>query len=241
MKKHLKIGLVFGLLLLSLPNANARPRSKTHNADPSPPSTTVDIPGSHLIVNPTPTPVPEISWINFGVNTYSPGSLNLPSRFASANNFSRIGFPGLFVNYLRPIFGGDFNFKAGLNWLGLSRTATITSSGTTSTGEQDANLFSVRLGIEYSPEKLAGPIFSPYLGASILPSFVLSGRSACDDGSTYFGLPVEFALGTRVKLSGIGLPFENTDLDFSVNAVAGSVKGSSAGGIGAGIGLRVGL
>ena len=233
---------IYAVLVLSMVGGfAAEAKSKKSSFEATSPGTSVAIPSAHLILTPAVTETPQVSWFGAGINTYAPTNLNLPSRFSNASAYSRNTIPGLYLNYSRPMIGRDFNLKVGASWIGMSRTATLVNTGYSTQQTQEVNFAAFRLGVEYAPEKFAGKIFAPYASASILPTFALATRSSFDDGSTYFGLPVEAALGTRIKCNAIGIPLDNADFDVAATAVGGTMKGSTMGGFGVSAGMRVGL
>jgi hypothetical protein len=134
-----------------------------------------------------------------------------------------------------------FYLKAGLNWLSLSRTGKIGSDSAYAIESQSLQLLSVRIGAEYSPPTLQIKGVQPYAGLAILPSLGLTGRSAFDDGSSYFGVPFEYTAGAQFELSRFGLGWNQARLDLGLMGTAGTVDHSSVAGIGVKGGIRVAL
>jgi hypothetical protein len=217
--------------------SEAAPQKKSLAA-PTPASVIVDLPASSIDLDPLPLTSPSRSvWISAGISTWSPDHFSTPS-FIPTGSFQRVGAPGIFINYLTGVFNPDFNLKFGLNWLGFTRTGVLLAgTPSSSTQTQELNLFSVRIGVEYSPRRFASKVFAPYASAALLPSVAQTSTSSFDGDSVYLGLPLEFSLGTRIALAGIGL--KSWDLDVNATEVVGRVNGSSVSGLGIEAGVRV--
>jgi hypothetical protein len=236
--RHFYFASVASALVLASLSSTAFAAQKKLYQPEDPNSVTVDLNRSDLTIAPQEQDVMRSSSIGAGISTWSPNHFSLPSNISSTGAFSRIGSPGVYVTYFTPVLNRDVNFKAGLNWIGLTRTGSLADSSVVSTTtSQDVNVFSVRVGLEYDPHAIASRVFTPYVSGALLPSFAITTQTAFDDGNNYFGIPVELAVGSRVSLNGFGL--KGWDLDVNGNAVAGTINGSSVAGFGIEAGVRV--
>ncbi|MFL5814401.1 MAG: hypothetical protein ACJ763_12550 [Bdellovibrionia bacterium] len=204
----------------------------------------VTIPKSRIEMPKMPAPqsprVPD--QLDLGASSWAPRGFSLASRTMDTTNFSREGAPSFYVNYLKSITNLDGLFlKAGLNWLSLSRSGKVGSGSTPVSESQALQLFSLRAGAEYAPSLLQVMGVQPYAGLAILPSLGMTGRSAFDDGSSYFGIPFEYTAGAQFELSRFGLGWNQASLDLGLTGTAGTVDHSSVAGIGIKGGIRVAL
>lgn len=180
--------------------------------------------------------------LDLGASSWAPKGFGLASRTWDTTSFSREGAPSFYVNYLKSVTDLDGLFlKAGLNWLSLSRSGKVGSDAAPALESQALQLFSLRVGAEYSPSILEIMGAQPYLGLAILPSLGVTGRSAFDDGSSYFGIPFEYTAGAQFELSRVGLGWNAARLDLGLIGTAGTVDHSSVAGVGVKGGIRVAL
>lgn len=180
--------------------------------------------------------------LDFGASSWAPSGFSLPARVSSATTFSRSGLPSIYFNYLKSVTDLDgLYFKTGLNWLSLSRDGKVGSESTAIVESQTVSMLSVRVGAEYAPSVLQFAAAQPYMGLALLPSFGMTGRSAFDDGSAYFGVPLEYALGAQFDLRRMGVSWNQAHLDLGMTGTVGTVDHSSVAGIGIKGGIRVTL
>jgi hypothetical protein len=204
----------------------------------------VAIPRSRIEIPKLPEPEsPRIpDQLDLGASSWAPSGFSLASRTLDTTPFSREGAPAFYINYLRSLSDLDGLFlKAGLNWLSLSRTGKVGSGSAPALESQALQLFSVRVGAEYAPNLLQIMGVQPYAGLALLPSLGVTGRTAFDDGSSYFGIPFEYTAGAQFELSRIGVGWNQTRLDLGLTGTAGTVDHSSVAGIGIKGGIRVSL
>lgn len=199
--------------------------------------TEVELPESSVqTMTDIPKPQENPSWLEMGLSSWAPGNFTLPG---ADGNFGRAGIPSLFVNYSMPAFLPGLKAKIGGNYLALSRSNDVSSDAAVISNTETVNLFSARIGAEYTPTTLAGKTLEPYAGLALLPTFGMTSQSAVDDGNLYFGVPVELSLGSRLSLKKIGIPWNGADLDLGITGTAGTVDHSSVSGLGVSGGLRV--
>lgn len=204
----------------------------------------VSIPKSRIEMPKLPEPAAARApdQLDFGASSWAPSGFSLPARVSSATMFSRSGLPSIYFNYLKSVTDLDgLYFKTGLNWLSLSRDGKVGSESAAIVESQTVSMLSVRVGAEYAPSVLQVAAAQPYMGLALLPSFGMTGRSAFDDGSAYFGVPLEYALGAQFDLRRFGVSWNQARLDLGMTGTAGSVDHSSVAGIGIKGGIRVAL
>jgi hypothetical protein len=196
---------------------------------------------SDSMLTPPPPDAPvRDSWLDVGASSWSP-EFTLPSRLSGNNVPLQTNSPALDADYTFQItpHSREWNGKVGLGWLSVARTAALNLGDDTTLATQSAQFFSAHIGVEYVPNALRTAALEPYLGFALLPSAVLTSDTPFANGTSYFGLPVEFALGTRVELRSIGIPWEGSALDLSGTETLGHIDGSSISGFGIRAGLRV--
>jgi hypothetical protein len=180
--------------------------------------------------------------LDFGASSWAPSGFSLSSQLSNTTNFSRSGAPSFYVNYLRPMSNLEGLFlKGGINWLSLSRTGKVGSNYAPTSEDQSLELFSLRIGAEYEPSILQIKGVQPYAGLALLPSLGVTGRTAFDDGSSYFGVPFEYSAGAQFELSSFGMGWNTAQLDLGLIGTAGTVDHSSVAGIGVKGGIRLAL
>ena len=173
--------------------------------------------------------------LEFGVSSWEPNGIQPPARINSnVSSFGLAGPPTLNLNGIQPV-GRDFNLVGGLQFLALQRTGNLNASGLSSAETQTAYIPSLRLGAQYSPTRLSTKLLRPYVSAAILPTAVITGRSAFDDGETDFGVAGEAGIGTLIHVS------QAFDIDVNASEMVGKVSASTLNGFGVGAGVRVGL
>jgi len=174
------------------------------------------------------------SSLEAGVSSWLPRSVKSSSRLANPSSYQTINAPALALNAILPM-NPALNLKTGLGLLMLHRFGELNAVGQDTDQEQLAYLVSVRMGVEWAPLSLATRRFRPYLGGNLLPTLMLTNRSALDSGSSDFGLPVELSAGSLVLIS------ETFSVSLGVTEVLGKVADSNLTGFGMNAGLRVAL
>jgi hypothetical protein len=169
-----------------------------------------------------------------GVSSWQPSDLRVFSRLSDPSDFSLAGPPQINLNAVTPL-GREFNLKLGAGFLALERTATLTAAGQSADQSQTIYITSARLGGEYAPRALATTYLRPYLTATVIPSLLVTGRTALNDGESLFGVPFEVGGGTLIHV------LESLDLNLSVQEVLGKIKDSNMNGFGLSAGVRVPL
>ncbi len=179
---------------------------------------------------------PKGEWLDFGVSSWSPKELSIPTSNVGSVSLKATGLDYYFnYTYQFSENSKEISGKLGINWRQLEFDYTSDTGGFPIVATQSSQLVSIRVGAEYDPLHFSSPWFNPYLGVSLLPSFIFTGRGGADPGSTYFGLPVDVNLGVRMAL------FSGWFLDLSAIETLGSINGSSASAFGLNGGLRVTL
>ncbi len=180
------------------------------------------------------------AWVDFGFSSWLPSNIVTQAKIGSNIPFSRGNIPGVKFDYSFQVNDSrTLNVVLGLNWLTLSRSTSIGVGGANNTVVQDANLFSGRVGIEYSPDALKSKVVETYFSGALLPTTILTGMSVYEDGSSYSGLPIEFAIGARTPVSTLGVQVQNVDIDVSVLRTFGRIQSSDMGAYGVVGGVRV--
>jgi hypothetical protein len=169
--------------------------------------------------------------IEIGLSSYEPNGLQTVSRIADSSAFGLVGPPQINLNGVTP-FGRNWNMKFGVGFLAMDRTGDLGAAGQTESDQQTAYLISGRVGGEYIPASLATTHFRPYLTGALLPSLVMTSRSAFDDGSSAFGVPIEVGAGTLVHI------LTSLDLNIAVTGTFGKIQDSNMNGLGLNAGVR---
>ena len=204
--------------------------------------TTIEVAKNHLLIVEESRIAEKRSWVEVGLSSWAPSHFTLPAQVGSEVGFERAVLPAIHVNYLMQGNGAHtFNYKMGLSGMGMSRTTQFTSGGFSNEVSQTLTLVSARIGAEYLPLFLRSNTLEPYFSGSILPSAAITGRSVFESGSTYFGFPVEFGVGTHIRLSVLGIEADRADFDLGLIETIGKINSASMNGFGVNGGLRVRL
>jgi len=169
--------------------------------------------------------------LELGVSSYQPNGLQTVSRIADSSAFGLVGPPQINLNGVTP-FGQNWNMKFGVGFLAMDRTGDLGTAGQTESDQQTAYLISGRVGAEYIPASFATTHFRPYLTGALLPSLVMTSRSAFDDGSSAFGVPIEVGAGTLVHI------LTSVDLNLAITGTFGKIQDSNMNGLGLNAGVR---
>ncbi len=180
--------------------------------------------------------------LTFGLSTWMPSQLNLPGQIGSEIAFNRT-LPEAYINFRTQLFAESHELivMIGGNWLALQRTAVLDVGGSSINQTQQMQLLSARAGVEYVPSRFQSPLLKPYVGLSLLPTVALTGESAFEKGSTYFGVAGEFALGLRMPLAKLGLQWQGAEFDLGWTGALGRMENSSLNGMGINAGVKVSL
>ena len=168
------------------------------------------------------------------ISSWEPTNLQPPTRISNASSFGLAGPPSLNFNVIDPI-NRNFNLKGGLEFVSLQRSGTLDAAGISSREQQTAYVPAIRIGGEYTAVRYSNRLFKPYVSAAILPTAVITSRSAFDDGEADFGIAGELAVGTLIHVS------NSMDVNVSVSEVVGKVNSSDLTGFGVNAGVRVPL
>ena len=124
-------------------------------------------------------------------STWAPKNFSLPSYLSDSGDFGREGIPLVSVNYITKSFdvgnSGDISSKFGLSYMSLDRTAPFGGSS----AHETLNLFSVRVGAEYTARNLLPFNLEPAVGLFILPTWMAASRTELDNGVSAYGFPIE--------------------------------------------------
>jgi hypothetical protein len=175
--------------------------------------------------------------LEVGVSSWAPKNLAVTSSSANPSAFGT-QVPEMAFNFLAPMNlkkSDNFSWKFGVGLMTLDRDDTVNVGGQNFQDQQTAYLVSLKLGTEYLPKQFASKTFSPYASLSLDPTFVTTSRSTLDDGSSQFGVPVEFQTGALVHL------MKATDLNIGFDGVLGKASSSNLSGVGVNAGVRVSL
>jgi hypothetical protein len=204
----------------------------------------VAIPRSRIeIPQPSEPSAPHVpTKLDISFSSWSPNHFSIPGRIQNAGEFSRGAAPSLSINSLIPAtFLYGFYLKTGVTWTALNRSGKVGSETSTVTETQTLHLLSLRAGAEYTPPVLHFFSVQPYAGAALLPSLGFTGRSAFDDGSSHFGIPLEYSLGALFDLPQLGFRWSGAQFDLGINGTFGTIHHSSVAGLGVRGGIRMSL
>ena len=189
-------------------------------------------------------PASEMS-LALAVSSWSPEELRLDSQLPDSSSFATHGLPSLSAALTLPPLlrgsSGQLSLRTGLTYLGLRRSGTLRSATSTETLTQDANLFSAEAGLEARPALLQWRRAGMYLDAALLPSLLITRRSAFGDGRAIAGLPARFALGWTFDLAGSLSWSTPLWMDVGVAQLFGNESEGSLNGAGVHAGVRLAI
>jgi len=172
--------------------------------------------------------------IEAGISTWIPSQLQTPSRLSNPSSYTSAGFPEINFNLLNPL-SSSLNLKLGMGVLLTHRFADLNAIGQVQSEEETASIVSARLGVEYFFAKISTPVFRPYLSGAVLPTMIMTNRTALDAGNNYFGLPIELCVGSLVAIT------KTFGFNFGLTETLGSVNDSKISGLGANAMVRLPL
>lgn len=170
-------------------------------------------------------------------SSWTPKNFHLPSIVSDPSDFSRAGLPLLSINYITKSYdvgsSGTLSTKLGLSYMSLNRTGEI--GGLYShTGTETLNLFSVRLGAEYSIKDALPWSLEPAFGLYLLPTWLAASRTELDNGLSSYGFPFEVSADLLYRSSHLSKLVGSSDLVLGVGVhdIYGSVSDSDMSGLG---------
>ncbi len=170
----------------------------------------------------------------FTASNWTPKNFNLPSYLSDSSDFGREGIPLVSVNYITKSFdvgsSGDISSKFGLSYMSLERSAPFSGSS----AHETLNLFSVRIGAEYTARKLMPFNLEPAVGLFILPTWIAASRTELDNGVSAYGFPIEGSLDLLYHSPQLSKLVGSSDLilGLGIDDVYGSVSGANLNGLG---------
>lgn len=179
--------------------------------------------------------------VEAGFSSWVPGNFTLPSNVNATSSFGRGDLPSIYLNTTSPLQGlfPGLRSRLGLNFVQLNRTGTVDPEGNGSSQTQTIDLFSARIGLEYTPSRYQSTTMTPYASVALLPSFAAASRSSFDTGTIYFGIPAEVGVGARVAMRKLGIAWSDADLDLGIVATEGVIDHSNIAGLGVNLGVRI--
>ena len=239
---------MIGLLLLAaaLPSAHAgSTHSSAQSSGMNDESVTVpivhrnDMETLTLLNPPTSGEKPITRKLELSVSSWAPSSFQSPSNI-TATNFQSSVVPGLSLTYLATLKNyrwADIDWKAGVGYVGMSRESTLPIGSLTE--NQSLYLFSGNIGADLKPAKLRMKEFSPYVGASLMPTFAVTNQAVQNEGASTFGVPYQFAIGTTIGSRWTGYQsLKNMELNVAVVKTLSGIGESSLSGTGLVAGVR---
>jgi len=154
----------------------------------------------------------------------------LAAPIAAQSSFGQNGLPAFYANYITQLKPGERPEPQGRSeWLSLTRSGYILRrpwSARRSISSRSARALST-LRRNYRAN-----IFALCGRGSLAVRAVVPSSAFENYGNTYFAVPVEFSLGSRVKLDALGLKVPGAEFDLAAVGKAGTMDHSSLGGLG---------
>ena len=231
---------MIGLLLLAaaLPSAHAGSSAKYDESVTVPIVHRSDMETSTLLDSPTTAEKPVSRRLELAVSSWEPSNYQSPTNVAASGFQSSV--PGLSLTYLEPLKNyrwAEIDWKAGVGFVGMSRQSTLPTGG--QTDSQSLYLFSGNVGADLKPSKLRVKEFSPYVGASLMPTFAVTNQAVQNDGASTFGMPYQFSLGTTIGSRWTGYQsLKNMELNVAIVKTLSGIGESSLSGTGLLAGVR---
>lgn len=237
------LGLLIGSASFGATRRAVKVKKTVINED----SVKVSLPDAHLESSTAKVEEPVAYWhprLEVVVSSWSPRDLENASIIDGASPWQVSGMPyfsaGVLINPWDTGFASQLAFKLGLGFASLTRQATLQYLSTSEIVNQGAYLIPVQAGVEYSPSVLTWKNVSGHLGVFVMPTMLLTQRSAMDDGTSSVGVPFQMTLGSQIDLKKwVSIPMQLT-VDW-VATYGGIRGGGNLFGTGIGAGIRTAL
>jgi hypothetical protein len=164
-----------------------------------------------------------------GFSSWRP-NLSAPARIGQLTGFSAGAVPTVSISDISPILG-DLSLELGLSLITENRFGTLTAAGLSERLQETAYVGQLRVGTRYSPWQLLEGRLRPFVSVNLLPTMVVSKRSAFDDGISDMGVGAEFGLGAATRI------WKQVNFDLKISQEVGKAGDSSLNGFAAGAGL----
>jgi hypothetical protein len=228
-------GTALAILLAAAP-AEARPRKKK---EPVKTDFSVNVPLSEVDVVAQAKRDEEKGNVAYELNfsTWSPSNFTRPSFQPDVLKFKNGGIPLVGIARIAPLKvnedGSGFQWRVGLSFVNLERQGLSQIGPVEYASFQTLNLISLHLGVEYRGPEL-WEVAQPYVGYSLLPSYLLGPRSPFEEPVNEWGLPMELGAGLLARpafLEGI-FGLGDGAVGLGAHYVFGSIDASSLAGFG---------
>lgn len=180
-----------------------------------------------------------VTELEFGVSSWVPEEFSRPTFSGESRVFERGSYPHVSANRLAPFVarGGPHSWywRLGGSLLNLRRTVSLRQTVGSRDVSQSLTLASVRLGVEYAPQRFSSSLLRPFIGVALVPTMALAARSQLEERVSSGGAPLETNVGFVVRpsyLRGEFLGLRNGSIGVSAHSIFGDVDGSSMSGLG---------
>ena len=228
----------FLLLAMALPSANAGEAAPSYESVTVPIIHRSDMESSAQLNSPVTSEKSTTRRLELAASSWSPNNFQSPSNVA-ATAFQSSVVPGLSVTYLAPLQNyrwAEVDWKAGIGYLGMTRQSPLPIGAQIE--NQSLYLFSGNIGADLKPTQMKFKECSPYLGASLMPTIVVTNQAIQSDGTTTFGVPFQASLGATIGSHWTGYAALR-DIEFNL-AVVKTLNGIGESGL-SGTGLMAGV
>lgn len=169
--------------------------------------------------------------LQLGSSTWLPANLKLPS-YIPASSFDRVLFPETAILLVFPLtteahLGGHWYAKAGLQYQSMSRSGSLDAGGITSPLSDTLYWLGVKAGTSWYPDSLQTRRLMPYAGASLIPSLLLTQRSAFSDGLSIPALPLQLEIGADLSILSSVAALGSPLINIAITSTEGSVHDSN--------------
>jgi len=171
------------------------------------------------------------SKVEIGFSSWQPYKLNTFSRVSDLSDYETVGVPATNIGLYTPV-SRTVDIELGLDFLVMRREGSVIASGINVRQDQTAYITSLRFGASYSPWSLLKEKLHPYFSAALLPTMVVTRRTAFDDGVNDLGLPMELGLGGVVQIT------KPIALNLGISEIFGKVQNSDLKGLAVSAAIR---
>jgi len=226
--------LILSLLVVSIGLPALAASKKKMTPPPPAPDVVVPIQESNIDLDHLSMPKSNRAMLRLEMNasSWSPNGLSAQSNLSNTSGFGAGGAPRFSLNAGSQgwtLGSGDLYPLIGMSYSTVSRSGTIRLSGGTTTSDQDANLLTARVGVEYMLTKGMFHKYQPFIGMAYTPSWMSIPKSEFGDGGQGRYDSWEQTLGVTAWVSavwGVELGIEN-ESRLGSNGLSG--QGATAG------------
>lgn len=204
--KSIRLCILLSLLVFNV-SVDAKPRVKKAVVPATPSDIEVAIPRSQMTYEKPAVIVPGRTSLELLLSDWNPSHFHSDSYVENARNFERSSIPAIEINFQNRLWqNANFEIKDlfGLRFVGLERTADLTTNGSSRSISQKAYIYSAQLGLLVTSNSYYFGWLKPYASVALLPTYLQAPSTSMSEGIAKSVLGTEESLGAKIFFSSLG-------------------------------------